>query len=63
MSSDMEVCSNIRDLDRARISHCILIPWLPPQIYKLFPLIAQLYLFSMYPLWREETGYFFSYYE
>lgn len=63
MSSDKEVYSNLRDLDRARISHCIFLPWLPPQIYKLFPLKAQLYLFIMYPLWREETGYLLSYYE
>lgn len=49
-SGFMEVYGNLRDLDRARISHCIFLPQLPPQICKLFPLLAQPYLFSMYPL-------------
>lgn len=50
MSSLMEVYGNLRDLSSARISRFIFLPRLPPQTYKLFPLLAQLYLISMYPL-------------
>lgn len=50
MSGLMEVYRNLRDLGRARISCCIFLPQLPPQICKLFPSLAQLYLFSVYPL-------------
>jgi len=50
MSGLVETYGNLRELGRARISHCIFLLRLPPQIRKLFSLLAQLYLFSMYPL-------------